>query len=138
MGRLADRADLAAKINVASAADGQGLLELEVPPRFKLVKLAEVGGTRIHHWSRHDGNGRQVWLQQPRKHVLLELAGWVDHVKSGAAARFDLTPVRVLHVRSSASTIAVEPQPGLARWLMLAAPRRAVQGRRAGVHQRRR
>ena len=106
-------ADLAATVNVSSAADDLVLVELELPPRFKLVQLGEVAGAHVHHWSRQDRRV-QVWLQQPRKQIKLEVRGWVEHVKPGPGARFDLAPLRVLNVRSLASAVALVPEPGLA------------------------
>ncbi len=106
-------ADLAARIALASPAEDLTLVELELPPRFKLVRLGEAGGTHLHHWTRQDRRV-QLWLQQPRKQINLEVHGWVDHVKAGPASVFAMAPLRVLQTRSSTSTIALAPQPGLA------------------------
>jgi hypothetical protein len=83
-----------------------------------LVSLAEVGGALVQHWSRQDRQV-QIWLQQPRKQVRLEIRGCIDHAKPGAAGHFQLEPVRLLHARSVATTISVAPEPGV----MLAADR---------------
>jgi hypothetical protein len=106
------RADLSAQINVVSAVEELGLVELELPPRFKLLNLSATGGTHVHHWNRQD-RLVQVWLQQPRKQVNLELGGRVEHAVPGPASRFNLAPVRVLNVRSIASTIALDAEAGL-------------------------
>lgn len=116
--RVAPRyADLTARINLASNAEDLTLVELELPPRFKLVRIGgEVGGAHLHHWTRQD-RLVQLWLQQPRKQINLEVHGWVEHgkdAKTGPASTFELAPLRVVQTRSSISTIALEPQPGLA------------------------
>ncbi len=105
-------ADLSARVSLTSSADDLVLVELELPPRLKLVKIAEANGADIHHWSRQD-NVVQVWLQQPRKQVQLDVRGWVEYAKPGSAARFELAPLAVRNVRSLATTIAIDPEAGL-------------------------
>jgi hypothetical protein len=106
------QADLAGRVNLVSAADDLTLVELELPPRFKLIRLGEAGGAPIHHWTRQD-RLVQLWLQQPRRKISLEVRGWVEHGKSGPAGSLELAPVRVLHARSMASSITVEAESGL-------------------------
>jgi hypothetical protein len=106
-------ADLAARIKVVSTAEDLVLVELELPSRCKLVRIGEVGGEHIHHWSRQD-RLVQLWLQQPRKQITLEVEGWVEHPKADAGAAFELAPVRVLHARSVPSDIVLQPQSGMA------------------------
>jgi hypothetical protein len=106
-------ANLAAQVQVSSNAEDLVLVELELPPRCKLVRLTEVGGTHVHHWSRQD-RVVQVWLQQPRKQISLSLRGWVEHAKLGATSRFELAPLRVPNARSLGDVIDIEPSPGVA------------------------
>jgi hypothetical protein len=125
-------ADLAARIRVVSPAEDLALVELELPSRCKLVRIGEVGGEHIHHWTRQD-RLVQLWLQQPRKQITLEVEGWVEHAKADAGAAFELAPVRVLHARSLTSDIVLQAQSGLSltpEKLL----RVALVGQDAGLH----
>jgi hypothetical protein len=104
-------ADVTALASLTSSAEDVMLVELELPPRFKLVQVADAGGTPVHHWSRQD-RLVQVWLSQPRKQVRLAVDGWVENAKPGAATPFELAALRVLNVRSIASAVVLEPEPG--------------------------
>ena len=103
----ARHAELTGQVKLTNPAADDLLVELELPPRFKLL---DVGGPDVHHWHRQD-RGVQVWLRQPRKQLILEVRGWVDH-KPGSA-RFELAALGVRQVRAATTSVVVEPEAGL-------------------------
>jgi hypothetical protein len=102
-------ADLTAQVQLSAATEDVLLVEIDLPPRFK---LAAVTGPQVHHWGRQ-GDRVQVWMQQPRRQVNLEVRGWVDH-PPGKDGRFELAPLRIPRARAVVSSVLVEPAPGLA------------------------
>ena len=100
-------ADLNARVTLSESGEDLVLVELELPPRFR---LATVAGKQLHHWSRQD-RLVQVWLQQPRKEIELQVNGWLD--KPAGSPRFELAALRVLNVRAMTSKLAIEPVRGL-------------------------
>jgi hypothetical protein len=118
-------ADLTAQLSLRSAADDLVLVEFELPPRLKLVSLGGPDAGKVHHFSRQDRR-MQVWLQQPRKQIELELHGWIEHAPAGPpmgpGSHLELSPVRVLNARATGCTLTVAAEPGLA-----AEPQRIVQ-----------
>jgi hypothetical protein len=102
-------ADLAAQIKVTDAAEGLVLVELELPPG---LKLTQIGGKQVHHWNGQD-RLVQVWLQQARKQVSLDVRGWIENKVTPAPGRFELAPMRVANVRAASASIALEPETGL-------------------------
>ena len=78
------------------------------------LTLADVGGTQVHHWSQH-GSIVQVWLQQPRKQVELEISGWCKYSPPGRDRdeRFLLPCVQLLGVVPEAlATACILPRTG--------------------------
>jgi hypothetical protein len=110
-------AELTGQVRLTSVIANDVLVELELPPRFKLV---EVGGLDVHHWNRQD-RLVQVWLRQPRKQVQLQVRGWVEH--RPGSARFELAPLGIRHARAATTTV-IEPETGIA--LMVDRPQKLI------------
>jgi hypothetical protein len=102
-------AELSARLRLSESDRDRSLIELELPPRFALFS---VSGKHVHRWHQQ-GRMVQVWLHQPRRQVDLELRGWLDHPAGPGPTRFELLPLRVIGAAATASTVALEAQPGL-------------------------
>lgn len=103
----ARHAELNGHVNLSSPTEGHVLVEIELPPRFK---LKDIDGPDVHHWSRQD-RLVQVWLRQPRQQTHLQVRGWANHTPG--PARFDLSAVRVLNAGAMTSSVVVTPDPRL-------------------------
>ncbi len=104
-------ADFAAHFQFATTGEDVALVEMNVPVG---VTLADVRGPAVHHWSRHNTRV-QIWLQQPRKLVNLELHGWMPLTSKGtpiAAGRFNLPALQVQNCHLENLQIKVQPGQG--------------------------
>jgi hypothetical protein len=105
-------ADFVASLRLTSTGEGFSFLEADLSPG---VTLTDVRGPTLHHWSRQKARV-QIWLQQPRKQVILELTGWAPLAQKIAGAkpgRFLLPSLQIPNVRLDAVQVKVQASPGV-------------------------
>ena len=108
-----DSADFTATLRLTGAGEDISLVEVNLPPG---VTLADVRAPGLHHWGRHD-TSVQIWLQQPRKEAVLELAGWAPLAQKATRSevgRFLLPLFGVRNVRLDSFKVKVLPSLGVA------------------------
>lgn len=106
-------ADFAAQLQFRSTGADVSLVEMFVPTG---ITLADVRGPAVHHWSRQKAHV-QIWLQQSRKQVNLELTGWAPLAQTATTTKpgqFILPALQFAHVDVESLQIKVVPAAGVA------------------------
>jgi hypothetical protein len=105
-------ADLTARAVVHAAAEEIILIEARVPAGLALI---DVNGPYVHHWNLHDSL-LQVWLTQPRKHVALEITGWMPNKTAlgpKREGRLVLPCLQLLNVQPGQARVLLQAETGI-------------------------